>query len=495
MSTSKKVLAALFVGGLGFGTLFGVADLSTRPTYADDPSSTESGSGNRFNLAHDLSRAFKAVASNLQASVVSISSVKVLKSPTFFHRSQPFFDGPFRDFFKRGDSPHHFRRLPTPEQKQTGMGTGVIVSEDGYILTNNHVVEGADELVVKLSDDRELVAKVIGGDKETDIALVKIDTTGLKPVMLGNSDRVEVGEWVLAMGSPFGLSQTLTAGIVSAKGRGDVGIVQRGDFIQTDAAINPGNSGGPLANLNGEVIGINTAIFSRNGGYMGIGFAIPINLAKRIMDSLRTDGKVVRGYLGIWIQNLDKNLAESFDLESTDGALVGKVAEGSPADEGGLEEGDIVLEVDGRSIKDTDDLRNTIANITPGNKAKLLVLRDGREKKISIHVGEHANAARITPEDASNSKLGMSLRTLTPDLAGKYGVGRDLEGVLVTGVEPLGAADKARIRAGDVILSVQGRRVRDVDDFRHEIAKRQEGGRLKIRRGDNNLFTYLGLKK
>ncbi|MEM7233537.1 MAG: trypsin-like peptidase domain-containing protein, partial [Planctomycetota bacterium] len=271
--------------GVAALSVFGLPNLVSRATYAVESARAEAAQ-RELARVEDLSHAFKSVAKALRPSVVSISTVKVIQPTRAPSRRIP---SPFRDFFD--EDSFGLPGVPSSPGKQTGLGTGVIVTNDGFIVTNNHVIDGADEVRVRLSDDREYTAKIVGADSKTDIAVIKIDESGLKPAVLGDSDRVDVGEWVLALGSPFGLAQTLTAGIVSAKGRGDVGLVDYGDFIQTDAAINPGNSGGPLVNLRGEVVGINTAIFSQSGGYMGIGFAIPVNMAAEIKDTILRDGK------------------------------------------------------------------------------------------------------------------------------------------------------------------------------------------------------------
>lgn len=337
---------------------------------------------------------------------MSIQSVQVIKGD-----QAPQFQFPFDldDLFGGGPRSPQFQ-IPR-EQKRAGLGSGFIISEDGYIVTNNHVVDGADDVRVKLSDDREFAAKVVGTDPRTDVALVKIDEDGLVPVSFGDSKNLEIGEWVLAIGSPFGLDQTVTAGIVSATGRGNVGIVDYGDFIQTDAAINPGNSGGPLVNLRGEVVGMNTAIFSRSGGSMGIGFAIPIDLIRRIETSLREEGHVVRGYLGVYIQDLTEGLAKSFGKEDTKGALVGRVLEGAPADKAGLEEGDIVLGVGGHEVENSDDLRNYVAGLRPGTKVDLDVLRNGKRRTLDLEVGKLGeDEAKAGERDGSTNELAEPVR-------------------------------------------------------------------------------------
>jgi serine protease Do len=380
---------------------------------------------------------------------------------------------------------------------QQGMGTGVIVSDQGYIVTNTHVVEGADEVKVKLVDDRELIAKVVGTDPKTDVAVLKIEASNLQAAALGDSDELRVGELVIASGNPFGLNATITAGIVSAKGRANVGIADYEDFIQTDAAINPGNSGGPLVNLDGEVVGINTAIFSRSGGYMGIGFAIPVNMVKSIMASLIEDGRVIRGWLGIAIQNLDKGLAKSFDYDSTEGVLVGDVTAGSPAAKAGMKPGDIIVAYNGSPVGKADKLRSRVAETRPGSEATVEVFRDGRRKQLDVEIGELPADEQVAsaPEEAAKLDIGMSVQTLRPDIARQLGYEDGTRGVVVTAVDPFGPAAKAGIRVQDVITQVQDKSVKNADEFRAAIRKHegQGGVRLVVKNGEMQRFAYLEL--
>jgi len=435
--------------------------------------------------AHDLSSAFKSVIKALQPSVVSIQSVQVIEPGQLPQLPFPFdLDEFFRPFGGgQGEAPS------LPEQKRAGIGSGFIISDDGYIVTNNHVVARADEVRVKLSDEREYTAKVIGTDPRTDVALVKIDAEGLAPVTFGNSSQLEKGEWVLAIGNPFGLTQTVTAGIVSATGRGNVGIVDYGDFIQTDAAINPGNSGGPLVNLRGEVVGMNTAIFSRSGGNMGIGFAIPIDLVRQIQETLREEGRVVRGYLGVLIQDLTPELARSFRRTSAEGALVGRVMEGSPADQAGLRPGDIILSIGDYRVENSDSLRNHVANLRPGTEANLVVWRDGEERTLELTIGTlPTEEGEAGPPDAP---LGNQLGLTLADRPTRRG---DTE-VIVMRVKPLSPADRAGLAAGDVILRVQDEEVASARDFSRLVRKHEEqgGARLLVRRGEQQIFVFLPL--
>jgi serine protease Do len=359
MSRPRNQALGLAAGALLSLFVISLPDVVSRLTYAVQAGQAFA-ARDEVAVQNDLSAAFKRAARIARPSVVHITSTG--PSP---------YEGP-----GGGES--------------RGVGTGVIVRENGYILTNNHVVAGASDVNVKLSDGRVLGARVMGTDEKTDLAVVKVEATGLVAAQLGDSDRVEIGEWVLAMGNPFGLEHTVTAGIISAKGRANVGIADYEDFLQTDAAINPGNSGGPLLNLEGKVIGINTAIASRTGGYMGVGFAIPISMAQVIMDQIIKDGKVVRGYIGAMIQDLPPEMSRSFEFEGTEGALVNRVVAGGPAARAGLRDGDIVLEVNGRKVSSSSQLRNTVAAIAPGTRIPLKVFRQGKELTVDVAIGNLA---------------------------------------------------------------------------------------------------------
>jgi serine protease Do len=360
------------------------------------------------------------------------------------------------------------------------------------------VVRGADEVTVTLADERELRAKFVGGDAKTDLAVLKIEASNLHPARLGNSDDMKVGQWVLAIGCPFGLEQTVTAGIISARGR-VVGIIEGGyeDFLQTDAAINPGNSGGPLVNLQGEVIGINSAIESRTGGFMGIGFAIPTNLARNVMDSLIKDGKVVRGFLGATIQPLDEGLAGSFGFRGTKAVLIGNVFADSPAEKAGLREGDIVTELNGRAVETVSQLRNGIAALPPKSSAELTVFRDGKTQRIRVVVGEltgqEAELAQGSAERASSQELGITVVPLTRQLADQIGHTGELEGVVVTQVEPGSLAENADIRPGDIVMGVGDTAVTGMDGYREALRgfDPKQGARLQLVRDGIRLFVFV----
>jgi serine protease Do len=396
-------------------------------------------------------------------------------------------DDPFNDFWRR----FFGGPLPRGPQRQRSLGSGFIIDADGSILTNNHVVENAQKIVVKLANDEEYEAKVIGRDSKTDIAVIKIDARNqLSPASLGDSDSLEVGEWVVAIGNPFGLDSTITSGIVSAKGR-HIGQGPYDNFIQTDASINPGNSGGPLINLRGEVIGINTAIFSRTGGNMGIGFAIPINLAKELLPQLRGKGKVTRGYLGVLIQKVTPEIAESLGMDRGYGALVANVSKDGPAEKAGVKVGDVIVEFDGKPVKDSADLPIIVARTPVDKKVRMKVLRDKNEVTLSVAVGELKDE-EVVASAPEKGELGMTVQKLTPQLAENLGLEKP-EGVVVTAVEPGSAADDAGIRRGDVILEVDRKPVRGVEEYRKAISgsRKGRGVLFLVRRGESTLFLAL----
>jgi serine protease Do len=451
--------------------------------------------GGRPSYAQDLSVAFREVAKTIRPSVVSISSVTRAESGGAGGAGGGAGLPPeLRQFFGDEEFERFFEFRGPRDQEQRGLGSGVVVSADGYVLTNFHVVGEADQVDVRLSDGREFRAKIVGGDKSTDIAVLKIDANNLSPARLGDSDALEAGEWVLAMGSPFGLNQTLTAGIISATGRKNVGITDYEDFVQTDAAINPGNSGGPLVNLKGEVIGINTAIASRSGGSMGVGFAIPSNMARQIMDEILQNGKVVRGYLGAMIQDLNADLAQSFGYDSTEGVLIGDVAPGGPGQQAGLKAGDIVASYNGKPLKDANDLRNRVAATDPGSQATLEVFRDGRKQRLAVEIGTlDSQAAAAAPRGEDPVVLGLAVQDLTPELAAQIGVEADLRGAVVTKVEPGSLAADAGLRPGDMVVAVGDVAVGTAAEFRAAVKSRdaKQGLRLQVLREGLKRFVFL----
>lgn len=438
------------------------------------------------------SEAFRAVAKEVSPAVVFIKVDITANAPSVQGFSP--FGGP-NDFFRRffGEPPNsHGQMMPQQKRHEVGQGSGFIVSPDGIILTNNHVVAHADKINVKLLDGREFDAKVLGTDPASDVAVIKIDAKDLPYLKFGNSDKLEVGDWVLAFGNPFGLSHTMTAGIVSAKGRSGIGLNDYENFIQTDAAINPGNSGGPLVNLDGQVVGMNSAIYSRSGGYMGIGFAIPINMVAQVRDQLIKHGKVVRGQLGVYIQQLTKDLADSFGISDAKGLLVSKVIKGTAADKAGIKQGDVIVRRDGQPVSKLAEFRNRIAMTPPGTKVKLDILRDGKAQTVTVVMGTLSEKqASAEGGEQSTSGFGLSLQKLTPDLADQLGY-QGQKGVLVTSVDPGSPADDAGIQRGDLIQEVNRQPVTTPDQVDNALAARKgKPALLLVRHGDATRYVAL----
>lgn len=443
------------------------------------------GTSVRAALAPD---SFAELARQASPAVVNISTVKTIKGPgrvwEFFGPSPFGREDPFREFFEKffGDIPKNF--------KSRSLGSGFIIDRDGYIITNNHVVEGADKIKVKLADGREFAAIVKGRDPKTDLALIKIGspTHDLPVLSLGDSNTVQVGDWVLAVGNPFGLAHTVTQGIISAKGR-VIGAGPYDDFLQTDASINPGNSGGPLLNLKGEVVGINTAILATG---QGIGFAIPSNLAKEVIPQLKEKGKVTRGLLGVQIQVVTPDLAKSFGLEKPRGALIAEVNPGSPAEKAGLRRGDIIVEYKGKIIEEMHDLPRLVAHTAPGTTVTLKVLRHGQEKTFRVTIAELKEERQAWEREGEGTRadLGMAVRELTPSLAHRFRL-RETTGVVVIEVERGGPAGEAGIRPGDVILEINDQRIETQTDYRKAISSLKSGtpARLLIKRRGRTLFV------
>ena len=429
---------------------------------------------------------FVSLAKRLSPAVVNISTTQV--SPEAPFSQSPFGEkDPFSEFWRR----YFGGPFPRGPSRQKSLGSGFIIDREGLILTNNHVVANAEKIVVRLSDEREFEAKVVGRDRKTDIAVIKINAEGNLPVApLGNSRRLEVGEWVLAIGNPFGLEHTVTAGIVSAKGR-RIGAGPYDNFIQTDASVNPGNSGGPLINLRGEVVGINTAIFSRGGGNIGIGFATPINLVKELLPQLKSKGKVTRGWLGVAIQRVTPAIAESLGLDEASGALVANVLKDAPADRDGVKIGDVIIKFDGMKVKESNDLPIIVARTPVGKKVKVKVVREGKELVLSVAVGELMEEEVLASVEKKEN-LGLTVQRVTPQIAESLGLDR-AEGIVVSSVEPGSPGDEAGLRRGDVILEINRNRIRDLRDFRNEIAKIKNGKGLLllVRRGETTLFLAL----
>jgi serine protease Do len=453
------------------------------------------------------SKAFAEIARSVSPSVAFVQVETESAGPEVRGFSFPFGgESPFgEDFLKRffGEG---FQGMPRQrphqgERRAIGQGSGFAFAAKGglfadktYLLTNNHVVENAEKIRVKLQDGRELDAKVKGRDPHSDVAVIEIPVGGIPALPLADSSKLQVGEWVVAIGNPFGLSHTLTVGVVSAKGRTSVGINDYEDFIQTDAAINPGNSGGPLVNLDGEVVGMNTAIFSRSGGYMGVGFAIPSNLLKAIADQLIDKGEVTRGFLGIVIQQLTPDLAESLGIEAAEGILVAQVNEDSPGARAGLRAGDVVVAYDGKPVTEVGSFRNQVSLTPPGSRKSLTVLRDGERKTLTVTIGELSGddlAARGRTQSADET--GLTVQALTPQLAEKLDaqVG---EGVVVTKVEPGSTAAMAGIEAGALILEVNRAKVSGPADFRRAIEKAGKGRGILLLLRQDGMQRFVALK-
>jgi serine protease Do len=439
--------------------------------------------------ASALPDSFADLAAQESPSVVNISTTEMVRAPQMV--PMPFGEGsPFNDFF------HQFFNNPQPQEEHS-LGSGFIISDDGYILTNNHVVKSADTIMVKLTDGKNYKAKVVGKDSKLDLALLKINAKGLRPVKLGDSDKIRVGDWVVAIGNPFGLGQTVTAGIVSAKER-VIGAGPYDDFIQTDAAINPGNSGGPLFNVKGEVIGINAAIYTRSGGNNGIGFAIPINLAKDVLNQLRTTGHVQRARLGVEITDIDQDAMKALGLQSQSGALVQQVEAGSAAEKAGIRPSDVIVMFDGHPIRKAHDLPFLVASRKPGEKVSVGIVRDGKPLTLEVRVeampeesSEHANAQG---EGTDKVQLGVALQDLSPQLRDTLRT-HVKHGVVVRQVIPGMPANRAGIQRGDVIYRVNGKDVDNLDAFL-KMAKHFHPGealRIMIDRSGDQVFALVML--
>ena len=418
--------------------------------------------------------------------VVNISTVREAR---VVEGADPFgFDERHAEIFRRFGFPFPFGGGPRQEPERRGTGSGFIISADGLILTNHHVVDGADEIKVRLTDNREFTGKVLGSDAKTDIAVVKIEAKDLPYLTMGNSDELKVGEWVAAIGSPFGLDNTVTSGSVSAKSR-KLPSDQYVPFIQTDVAVNPGNSGGPLFNMKGEVVGINSQIFSTSGGFMGLSFAIPSNLAMQIKDQLVKNGKVTRGRIGVVIQSVTQDLAESFGMKAPKGAIVSQVEKDGPAAKAGLQEGDIITAVNGKAIDDSVDMPVIIGSMAPGSIAKLSIIRNNKDMTLDVKVEEAPNesASSNASKTAAANKLGVTVRPLNDEEKAKA----ETEGLLVT--ESTGAARKAGIREGDIIVNVNGVKIKKTDDLARVLEK-NKNLRVLVQRRDGRIFIPVRLK-
>jgi serine protease Do len=430
-----------------------------------------------------MGKAFASIAEKASPAVVGIRAVQVVKDGDGSREyssgdpRSPFGDDFFEYFFRR-QAPRRFQR---PEPKQVAQGSGFIVTKDGYILTNNHLVGGAEDVTVTVGDGRKLKAKIIGADSETDVAVVKIDGQDLPYVELANSDGLEVGEWVIAIGNPFGLSHTVTAGIVSAKGRSQIGVADYEDFIQTDAAINFGNSGGPLLNLDGKAVGINTAIIGP-GGNVGIGLAIPINMARGVYEQLKENGKVVRGFLGIGIQDLQPGMGEFFGVENGKGAVITSVVEKSPAEKAGIKPDDIVVELEGEPVTSANELMNRIAVQKPGSEVRLVILREGKRKTFTVELDKRPQEPGLAAGDTNvtQEQLGLAVQTLTEELAQRLGY-ENLSGVVISEIQSGSLAEEYGLQPGMLITEVNRDPVRNVRQFKEALTKAQSGGKVLLR--------------
>ena len=434
-------------------------------------------------------QSFADVAARVTPAVVNISSTTTVRVPgnPFRHFFGPDDEGPFGDFFKR-----FYGDIPDRQMKQQSLGSGFVIDKEGFIITNNHVVEGADEIKVKFSDGGEFKAKVIGRDKKTDLALIKISALfrDMPTITLGDPEKMRVGDWVLAIGNPFGLEHTVTQGIISATGR-VIGAGPYDNFIQTDAPINPGNSGGPLVNLRGEVIGINTAIVASG---QGIGFAIPSNMAKPIISQLKTKGKVVRGWIGVSIQNLTPDMAQSFGLKGGEGALVGDVVPGGPAEAAGIKRADVIIEFDGKKIKSMSDLSRLVADTPVGKAVGVKVVRAGKEMDIRLTVAEMNEQKLASSRQSPEGGLGINVADITPQRMAELGI-KDKTGALIVSIAPGSPADEAGLRAGDIIKELNHRQINNTRDF-YDVMDRREHGRsllLLIKRGAQTFYVSIKL--
>ncbi len=465
--------------------------LAPLPTLAEDAG---------INALRQVSKAFAKIAEEASPAVVGIKAEKtityeqpMLREWPFGEQFDPFEDDIFDRFF-RWYSPR--RREPRQRKyQQRAQGSGFIVSADGYILTNNHLVGDADKVLVKVEEDEEVEAKVIGTDPDSDVAVIKIDAKDLTHLELADSDKLEVGEWVVAIGNPFRLSQTVTAGIVSAKGRSGFSLATFEDYIQTDAAINPGNSGGPLLNLDGKVVGINTFIISQSGGYMGIGFAIPINMAKFVYQRIVEKGEVERGYLGIGYKELTPESAPAFNLdEDTKGMAIVEVMKDSAAEKAGLKRYDIIIELDGKLVENGNEFLNRVSMLKPGTKVKITVLRDGKRKTLTAKLEKRPPQGQLTgTEPETSQKLGFTVENLSDEYAERLGF-EGLSGVIVTGVEAGSKAAEKGIAVGMLIMEVNQEPVKNTKEFDEAIKKAKKDGRVLLLVNNGRSTNFIVLK-
>ena len=465
----KTVLESLFEKG---GVLIVLVSVLCGQTVAADVDT------NGIETLRKASKAFSAVAKEATPAVVAVQvRTKVQPRSMGYGSGSPFDDDFFEHFFGRR---HPRRQQPSEPQYQVGQASGFIISDDGYVLTNNHVIDDADEITVVMSGGQKYEdVTLVGSDEKSDVALLKIeDIENLPYLELGDSDGLEIGEWVIAIGNPFGLTETLTVGVVSALGRkvGGEGVYQ--DFIQTDAAINPGNSGGPLLNLDGKVIGINSAIITGDRGYMGIGLAVPVNMAKAIKEQLIETGQVQRGYVGIGMQPIDPEMVEFFNLQNSSGALITRVIEDGPAEKAGLKKDDVIIKIGKKNVEDTQDVFNIIGFTAPDTEVEFVIIRNGKEKKVVVKVGSKADSELADTSDLGR-KFGLTVKTIDEDIADEYKAEEGV-GVVVVEVKAGSPAAQAGIRSGMVILEVNRIEVRDVGEFNEATEESAESGKVLL---------------
>jgi len=482
----KKIVKRSVLGLAFFALLFGLFFCMGNERANSLPKN------DKLTTAKSLGQAFVEVAKKVQPAVVNISTEKTITMKPWDRFGEDFFKGsPFEDFFKGfGFSPRE--KGKEYRQKQRSGGSGVIVDKEGYILTNNHVVEGADKVKIKLNDGREFTATLKGQDPRTDLAVLHIKAKELPVAALGDSDKLEVGEWAIAIGSPFGLEHTVTVGVISAKGRSGLGTGTYEDFIQTDASINPGNSGGPLINIDGEVVGINAMIIQPG---TGIGFAIPINMAKQILSDLIKQGKVVRPWLGISVQDVTPEMTEHFKVKEKDGVLVGQVYPGTGAEKGGLASGDIIKSVDDKAVKNVNELVKEIQKKKVAQKVKLSIIRDGKPMAIEVTTTSMPDKPEVSKEKEAEEKLGAKVQELTPQLSARYRITGVKYGLVVVGIEEGSLADEMGLQEGDVILEINRKKIETIKDFEKAIkdANLEKGVLFHLHRKGSSF--YLTFKK
>ncbi|MEO0105784.1 MAG: DegQ family serine endoprotease [candidate division WOR-3 bacterium] len=433
---------------------------------------------------------FTRVAEMVSPAVVNISAERTVK--TGFEDFEWNFRGPFEDFFR-----DFFKNFPRGDTKTKTLGSGFIISEDGYVVTNHHVIKNATNIIIRLTNKKEYKGndvKIIGSDSRTDVALLKIETKERLPYLkFGDSDKIKVGDWVMAVGNPFNLEGTVTVGVISAKGRSHIPLSEGPDlqnFLQTDAAINPGNSGGPLLNLQGEVIGINTAITSTSGGNIGIGFAIPINLAKNIIEELKSKGKVTRGYLGVYLEDLTEDMKNALNLSSLDGVMINEVIANSPADNAGIKEGDVIIEYDGKKVTDVQSFRIMVASTTPGRTVRLKLIRNGKEMDLKVKIGEMKEEVAGVVGEKQGAELGLQVVDIDSPDAKVYNISAK-KGVVVTNVESDSPAGNAGLQTGDVIISIDNKKIDDISDFKKAVKELKKGKPVifQIQRGERKRYV------